>query len=271
MGYKDLKNFQGIFEREDFDYISNSDKIDEIRDTIRKISYPLNNGQKEQYVEKIKKFLENLTSFYEFLTDYRRKKKVDNSEIDMSYTIIYGTLASCVRIFSEPDERRKSISKNYQKKFNKEFIYGLTQLLKGIRDAFEPENISSTGINRDQLARYILEKKEGLGKKYLFNKQGTYGFAQKINTLSKRDLISTEKLLVRPSERQVRTINGWRDLGSNQDRVRILCVVHRSSIIDKLRKFPIVKVYYLFLVTEHPEYKQKLTGESPNEAFFKAA
>ena len=272
MGYKDLKNFQEIFEREDFNYISGSNKIDEIGYTIRKILYPLDNDQKGECVEKIKEFMENLTSFYEFLTNSSEKKKVDNSEVDKSYTIIYGTLASCVRLFWEPDERRKSISKNYVRKFNKEFIYGLTQLLKGIRNAFEPENISSTGIDRDQLVRYILEKKEGLGKKFQFNDSSeTYAFAKKINTLSKRDLILTERLLVRLFERQVRTINGWMDLGSNRDRVRILCVVRRRSIIDKLRKSLIARVYYLFLVTEHTEYEQKLKKESPNEAFFKAA
>ena len=264
MGYKDLKNFQGIFEREDFNYISDSNIMDEICRIILSISTSLKDYQKTEYVKRIKKFLDNLTYFYEFLTNSRKKRKVDNSEIDKSYTIIYGTLASCVRLFSEPDERRGSISKNYQKKFNKDFIYGLTQLLKGIRNAFEPENISSTGINRDQLVRYILEKKEGLGKKFQFNNLGRFAFVQRIGDLEILDLILVAKLLLRPSKRQIRTINGWRDLGSQQDTVRILCI-HKRLIIKKDR------VYYLFRLSEHAMYEKEIHRLSPNEAFFKAA
>ena len=262
MGYKDLKNFQGIFGREDFNYISDSNITSKISGIILSISTRLKNYQKAWYKEEIEKFLNNLTSFYEFLTNTRKKRKVDNSEIDRSYTIIYGTLAYCVRLLSEPDDRRESMSKNYHKEFNKEFMYGLKQLLKGIRNAFDPENISSTGINKDQLIRYILDKKEGLGKKFQFNNLGKFAFVQRIGDLEMQDLILVIKLLLKPSKRQIRRINGWRDLGSQQDKVRILCV---TLIIKKER------VYYLFRLSEHAIYEKEIHRLPPSKASFLAA
>ena len=264
MGYKDLMKFQGIFEREDFNYISNSSIIDEISHIILSISTSLKDYQKTGNIEQIKKFLDKLTSFYEFLTNCRKKRKVDNSEIDESYTITYGRLAYCIRIFSEPDNRRESISKNYQRKFNKDFTYGLTKLLSGIRNAFDSDNISSTGINRDQLARYILEKKEGLGRKFQFNNSGTYAFAQRIKYLEMQDLVLVAKLLLKPSKRQIRKINGWRDLGSQQDAVRILCT-HEGFILKK------DKIYYLFRLSEHAVYEKEVHRLSPAKASFLAA
>jgi len=121
MSYKNLRNFQTIFNRGDFNYISKLTKIKEIEVIVlNRISNP--DGREAIHIKILKKFLENLTTFYNSITGYN----IPN--IKKGYLIVLEELQRCIKLFSEPDFKRKSISKGYCKKFNKTFMYGLSKL-----------------------------------------------------------------------------------------------------------------------------------------------
>lgn len=254
MGYKNLRNFQTILNREDFNYISGHKKIKEVGEIIL---YHISNPDDREsiYIKLLEEFLENLISFYESIAGH------NIPDIKRGYLIVIEELQRCIKLFSEPEFKRKSISRGYCKKFNKTFLYGLSKLLIGIRAAFDPDIISSTKISREQFIRYILDNVEGLGKKFLFNKKGSHAFENKISILNMRELIVTSRLLVRPSGNQIRTFNGWRDLGLGHAPVRILSE-HRGFRKDK--------IYFLYRLNEHAEYEAQLRT-SPDKVAFSAA
>lgn len=250
MSYKNLKNFQVIFNREDFNYISDHKKIKEIEEIIFCILNPDN--RESIHIKSLEEFLENLTTFYNSVAGHN----IPN--IKRGYLIVFEELQKCIKLFSEPELKRRSISRGYCKKFNKNFLYGLSKLLDGIRAAFDSDIISSTEINRNQYIRYILDNVEGLSKYFLFNKAGRHAFSNKIGGLNKQELIVTARLLIRPPSNQVRTFNGWRDLGLGHTPVRILSV-HSS--------FGKSKVYFLYRLNEHDAYEAQLKKSPEKEVF----
>lgn len=254
MGYKNLRNFQTILNRKDFSYISDHKKIKDVEEIILcRISNP--DGIESIHIKFLEEFLENLTLFYDSITGH------NILGIKRGYLIVFKELQRCIELFSEQEFKRKSISREYCKKFNKTFLYGLSKLLDGIRAAFDPDILSSTKIDREQFIRYILDKVEGLGKKFLFNKTGRHAFVNKISVLNMPELIVTSRLLVRPSGNQVRTFNGWRDLGLGHAPVRILSE-HRCLRKDK--------IYFLYRLNEHDTYAAQLRI-SPDKVAFSAA
>jgi hypothetical protein len=254
MGYKNLRNFQTILNRKDFNYISDHEKIKEVEEIILyRISNP--DGRELSYIKLLKEFLENLTSFYDSISGR------NIPDIKKGYLLVIEELQRCIKIFTEPEFKRKSISRGYCKKFNKILLYGLYKLLDGIRAAFDSDIISSTKISRKQFIRYILDKVEGLGKKFLFNKTGRHAFVNKISAVNMQELIVTSRLLDRPSGNQVRTHNGWRDLGLGHAPVRILSE-HRGFRKDR--------IYFLYRLNEHNEYEAQLRT-SPDKLVFSAA
>ena len=262
MSYEKLKNFQVIFGREDFNYISDSNKIKEIKMIMENISKPFNDGQKLYYTDLLKKFSENLTSFYNQLIPHHKDTEKNLGDIESSYSIIYEKVEQCIKVFDEPDSKREKISKGYCRKLSKSFLYGLTKLLKGVRIAFEFSNIYLTKINREQLIKYIPDKREGLGRRYLFNKMGKYSFMKRIENFQKEELIEVIRLLTNPAEKQIRKQGNWLDLGYGKDVIRILCV---HSPIGK------DKVWFLFKTKEHNVYEKMLRSSSPKTAQFLAA
>jgi hypothetical protein len=242
MSYKNLINFQTIFNREDFNYISNIKKIEEVE---RIILFTISNPDEKEliYIKILKQFLENLESFYNSILAH------NIPDIKKSNKIIFEELHKCINLFSESKFKRKSISRGYIKKFNKTFLFGLSKLLDGIKIVFDPDVISSTKIDRKQFVRFILNNSVGLGKKFIFNKAGKHSFTNKINILNMQELIVTARLLTRPSKNQIRTFNGWRDLGLNKSPIRIL-LEHKRVRKDN--------VFFLYRLNEHNEYGNQL-------------
>lgn len=253
MGYKDLIHFKLIFGREDFNFISDPKKIEGAGYIILNIS----NLYREESNRLIllETFLTNLTSFYESV--------VGNNipDINNGYSIIFEELQKCMKLYHEPELNRRSISRGYCKKMNKIFLYGLSNLLNGIRAAFDPDIISSTNIDKAQFVRYVLDNVEGLGKDFLFNTRGQHAFVNKINNLNMQELIVTARLLSRPSRNQIRTFNGWRDLGVGHAPIRIL---------SQRKRFRKDRVYFLYRTNEHNPYEAQLQTP-PDRVAFSAA
>lgn len=244
MTYKNLKNFQKIFSRADFNYVSEHVNIYEISELILlHASYP--DGKEQDYIFKLESFLNNMASFINWING----KKIKN--IENGYHFSEQILSQVLRILKQPDFKRTAISGAYLKKFNKVFLYGLSAILKGIRTAFNPDVVSSTRINEDQLRRYILDKIEGLGKKYLFNTTGRDAFVNKIGSLNRYQLIIVERLLFTLPSSQLRKYNNWLDLGLGNTPVRIL-IRPRSLRKDE--------VYFLFMAKEHSNYTWHLNS-----------
>jgi len=254
MGYKNLKNFQNIFNRADFNYISNLQTIERIGEIIT-ISISARDKRESEHVKELKDYITNLNSFYQSIA----AANVPN--LNEGYNLIVEELQKVIRLFSEIIFKRESISKGHLRKMKKTFLYGLSRLLDGIRAAFDPDIISSTRIDNQQFIKFILDDTEGIGKYFTFNEVGKDSFIKKLPTLNQQELIVTARLLTRPSANQVRTINGWRDLGLAHAPVRIL---------SKPAKFGKARVYYLYRSNEHTQYQSKLDA-SPERAIFRAA
>jgi len=250
MSYRNLRNFQNIFNRADFNYISDNKNINDISNIIlHRISVP--DGRESAHVRLLEKFLKNLDSFYKSISG-------NNPNFNKGYSVIQRELTRCINLFSERESERRSISRGYCKKFSKTFLHGLSKLLDGIRAAFDPDIISKTNIDRDQFVRYILNNVEGLRKRFLFNKRGRHAFVNKIPLLNIQELIVTERLLLRPSAGQIRIFHDWKDLGLGHAPIRLLVKPGRLG-----KK----KVYFLYKANEHNAYENQL-ATPPSEVAF---
>jgi len=256
MSYKKLQNFRMIFKRPDFEYVSEIRKIDEIEKIIM-FNLRMPDGREASYVVILERYFQNLNFFYESVMGH------NIPDINEGYHMIKNILVRCITFFSEKDPKqiimRSSISPGYCKKFSATFLFGLSLLLRGIRIAFDPGIVSRTNIDRNQLVRYILDSREGLGRRFIFNTKGRHAFVNKITTLSNDQVIVTERLLVKPGN-QVRSFNGWIDLGERGTLVRILGE-HRTLGKDK--------IHFLYKVNEHVEYESQLQT-SPDKVAFSA-
>lgn len=236
MSLEELKNFQSIFNREDFTYISDLNIIKEIRKII--IYCIPNRGCRDAYhIGILKSFLKNLKSFFDWLGAY------NIPDIEFGYSNIEKILRECIQSIS----KERIISDSEAKAMDNKFLYSLSRLLVGIKIAFEPEFVKSTNIGKKEYLRYILDKVEGLGRGFLFNTKGKHAFVNKIGKLNMEELVTTVRLLVRPSKNQIRFYNGWVDLGRKKDKVRILMINHRKH-----------RVYFLYKRNEHKEYSIQL-------------
>ena len=244
MAYKNLKNFKHIFGRGDFNYIGDLGHIGVITEILLyHLAVP--DGKESTYIGLLEEYVKNLDSFCIWV------KGSIIPYIQEGYIISKRELARAISILKSPENKRTSISGGYLRKFKKSFLYGLSRLLEGIRLAFDPSLIPATNIDRGQLVRYFFDKKEGLGNRFLFNKQGNQSVANKLNSLNRDELIKTIKLLLKQS--QVRTTrNGWIDLGSKATPIRILLIKH------KLLGFGRDIVCFIFRLAEHRDYDEQL-------------
>jgi len=244
MSYENLKNFCHIFERVDFDYISEFGQINRIADILLyHLAVP--DGKDSTYIWLLEQYLKNLNSFYSWINGS------GIPHIREGYVTCIKELERGINIIRLPEDKRMSISRSYLRKFKKSFLYGLSRLLEGIRLAFDPSLTSATNINKEQLVLYFLDKKEGLGNRFLFNKQGNHAAANKLDSLNRNELIETIRLLLKQSQLRT-TRNSWIDLGSRATPVRILLIRH------KLFGFGRDIVGFIFKVTEHSEYDKQL-------------
>jgi hypothetical protein len=256
MGYKNLKNFKTIFNRPDFDYVSDQGKIKNVVEIIRyRLLAPSAGAQYS--AQELNVFVENLETFYESIVGR------NIPDLQRGFSAAVEVLQTCIGIFKQPELKRANISRAYIRKFYKRFLHGLSVMLKGIRIAFDPDIISSTGIDSKQLKKYMLDNKEGLGRHFLFNNLGRNAFARRIkdDDIPIKELIVAERLLLRPSANQVRTYHGWKDLGLNHAPVRIL---------SQQRTFGKERVYFFYRSGEHREYENQLVI-SPDKVDFRAA
>lgn len=255
VSYKDLKNFKVVFNREDFSFISDEKNIETVAQIIQyNINFP--DGNEKNYREILTRFLQSFISFYQ----WTNCKNV--LALTEGYAVIQAELMRVINLFQESEEKRKSISKNYLRKFKDNFLNGYVVFLVGVRTLFDPEYAPSTSLNKEQIIRYILDNREGLGKKFLFNTAGNHAFANKVIMLNRQELLVVLRLLVRPSANQMRTYNGWIDLGINASPVRLL--------LTSPKYYGRKKVYYVFKVNEHREYSAQLSL-LPDSCTFKAA
>jgi hypothetical protein len=240
MSYKKLKNFKDIMKDDDFDYIRNHDNIYKSPDSVSKIilSWIITpDGKEKDHVKKLKEFSDRLTSFY------NKIKGGEVPDIKKGYFIVKEKLMRAIALFSEPSTKRMNISRGSIRKFNKKFLYGLSVLLRGLRAAFDPDIILKTAISRDQIARYIKDNTEGLGKKNKYNSEGRNSFLNKIDGMNKEELRSIERLLIRPSFKRKSRL-GWTELGAKHDPIRIITSGN--------------KVCFLFTRAEHDQYDAQL-------------
>lgn len=215
MSYKKLKNFKEIINRADFNYISNEHNINRISEIISRLAVP--DGKEDSYISLLGQFLGNLDSFYIWING----KAVP--DIKEGHSFCREQLERGISILRMRDlNKRRSISKGYIKKFNKMFLYGMSRILEGLRIAFDPNIVSSTSIEKGQLANYILDKVEGLGRKYLFNTAGPDSFVSGLSGLTKEEVVVTQRLLSTLPNSQVRRERGWIDVGIKNSPVRIL-------------------------------------------------
>ncbi len=254
MTYETLKNFQHIFQREDYTHISNEENIKQVSAILlTHISNP--DGKEMTYKEILRLYLENVASFLTWL-------QIKNiPDLEEGYKIISGEIRRAINLFDYPEIKRRSISRGYCKKFNEIFLYGIKKFEPGVKLVFHPTIIGSTKVEKNQLIRYIFDTTEGLGGRFLFNNVGNYSFANKITELSRQELVVALRLLVTPASSQIRTHNGWIDRGISQTPVRILTVLESS------RK---IRVYFLYKINEHSQYQAQLLV-SPEKVAFAAA
>ena len=103
---------------------------------------------------------------------------------------------------------------------------------------FSPYNISKTKLTSQEISYYILDKNKGLGRFYNFNSNCEYAFSRKVKELKTQDLYSVIRLLTIPNPNRERFIEGWKDLGVENFKLRI---------VIRPKKFGKDEVCFLFL------------------------
>ena len=155
-------------------------------------------------------------------------------------------------------ERRSLVNSRHASGFSKKFKDGMTIFSKGVRASFDPKALSSTKLDKSTIVAYAMDKKVGLGKKYLFNKQGSVSFARKIREFNRSDAIKTLYLLVYGT-RKIKG-NGWRIIGDKKCPARIFC--GNKPLFGKTR------VFYLYPINgRHDEYENKLKEDMKTAPF----
>ena len=235
-------NFQPIFHRPDFDYISNINNIFRIADSVL-FRIHITKIEDSGYANLVKEYLGNLQSFSSWINGNTLP------DLAQGFALCSSVLTEALQIFNESVEKR-ALYENRRNKLIKMFVGGISTITRGLRTAFNPEVIPYTNIKEDQVCSFILDKTEGSGRKFLFNKRGRHSFVNKIHLLNMQELLVVLRLLSSPSGSQVRTFNKWRDLGSSGAPVRIL-VQHNWIRKDK--------VFFLYKANENGDYQAQLS------------
>lgn len=243
--------FQPIFNRADYTYISDIDRLDRIaRDILEKIATVRAEIDKV-YADELKIFLSNLQSFASWINAQSVPELADGVATCLT------EISTALAIFNEPAEKRAMFA-NKSNKMPRVFGGSISKIARGLRLAFSLDFLPLTNISTDQVCRYILDSNIGLGTQFRFNKRGNYAFASKICALNMQELLVVLRLLTNPSDAQIRTINKWRDLGAGKTVVRILvqhCLIRRDQ------------VFFLYKANEHREYEDQLSKPPKSSDF----
>ncbi|MBI2574500.1 hypothetical protein HYV82_01295 [Candidatus Woesearchaeota archaeon] len=241
MAYEKLSNFRGIFRRDDFDFISDISKVNEVCTQIRRIS-SMSDAEINKALELLNAYINKLHSFCIWLN-------TTLPDVQQGFSIVSQALESAINFLARHEPwQRGMVPERQLSKVKKDFLSGLSVLLSGIRAAFDTDIVSSTGINEEQMRRYFLDKTEGLGARFRYNTKGRHAFAKKLGSLGKELLITAARLLIRPAG-SVRTFNGWLDFGEGRSMLRILA--------DSTGR----RIYFLYVArqsSEHDSYKEQL-------------
>jgi len=246
-------NFKHILQRADFDYIIDENNIDRVVQIVMESLAVQEDTRKLQ--ELIFDYMNQLMSFYFWLNAR------DVPDITIGFESAREKLAQVHGLLKEDIAKRRSISRNILKGLRDDFLYGISRLYKGLKTVFDPDLVTESNITKEQLVRYFLDEKEGLRGKFSFNKTGKYAFANRLDELTKEELVVSERLLLRPSDGQVRTYHHWTDLGTGRGLVRVL--MHDSMFGRK-------KVFFVYRNSEHPDYEAQLRIP-PDKVSFAAA
>ena len=226
MSYKSLKNFSKILNRQDFEIISDEANIKSIILIIKnKTSDP--DGNEIEYINNINIYNKNLISFYKWLSPITK----GNKDLDQGFNLCYEVLSRASKLLQENELKRKSISNNYLRKFNKQFLKGLNRILQGIRISFDPLLLGNTRMQERQIVNFILDENEGFGRYYGFNSKGAFAFYKRIETFDRPDLILINSKLSRGPDRKIR---GWLDYGERNEKIRILA---KKGFLGKVQIF----------------------------------
>ena len=134
MDYPKLEYFKQIFGREDFNYVSNLKNIRKISDTmIYNIAYP--DGVEETiHIPLLNAYYDNLASFCNWIG------AESLPDLSQGYLICVRGLMRAIGLLRQVRDKRVALqSGGYLNKFNKEFLYGLNVLYRGIKTAFDPK------------------------------------------------------------------------------------------------------------------------------------
>lgn len=234
-----LSDFQSVFDRDDFAWISYSGHLQQLQVIIRRVKVP--DGLEDTYKGVIITYIQNLSQFYAW---------VGGNGIAMlrdGFGALVGILTQTSNLLAELPERRSAISSAMVNKWEGQFWGAVQLFVQGLEKAFDPDLVGETGIGREQIARYILDKVVGLGRKYNFNSRGYYSFARHIFDLNRAEVMITARLLVRPSKNQIRAANDYLDLGARHALIRIL--------LDKAQQ---TRVLFIYTRSEHRAYETQL-------------
>jgi hypothetical protein len=254
MQYKDLILFKDIINRNDFTYISETNQINTVISVIRLFNTEFTGSR---VIDKtFRKYIDSLTSFYFSI------KGEMVPDIRIGYSICTSELERLINL--RPNSDRLSIGRGRLRKMVGTFLSGLNKFTNGLYVLFEPRFIGLSKVTVGQVARFILDKEIGLGKKYIFNSYGGNSPANKFKVLTKKEIVGVVRVLSNKSE--IRTLkNGWTCYGSGRTTVRLL---------GQKRKFARDRIYYVFTMDEHTQrkgpYNRTLDSISRSSAQFLA-
>ncbi len=158
--------------------------------------------------------MKNLQGFYFWLLGE------NIPDIREGYSDSVHQLSQVYNILTKHPAQRAVISRSAGRRFMKRFEHGMNLILNGIRTAFTSTFASHVNITSEQLARYILDEKEGPGKKFSFNRKGDFAFVDEIHHLDKRQVIATLRLL--ETKMHHKRIREWDIFGDGNYPVRVV-------------------------------------------------
>lgn len=249
MSYKNLADFQAIINSEEFAFISDSRKVERIVHIMKSLVFVGN-----QSIGELQAYFTQLQVFYH---SFPAKNVPDFREGFRKCQEIFQL------IFNLGKKGKLSLlPRGKTRDFAATFLYGINRLANGIKIAFDPELIGNTTLAQGELARYILDKKVGLGSRISFNKLGRSAPVSLIPRLPQPFLVKIIRLLQgKPALK-----GKWLVFGERGDPVRI---VASKQFLRGLR------VYAIFLVEGHDKtsgpYSTLLVNYTPADVPFAAA
>lgn len=254
MGYASLTDFRHVFDCPEFDAIAPSVGRDPVRDVALVFSSLRAGSHNEESRSSSRSLLESFRS--NLLAFIEREGLQSVPEALTGFRLVDESIRGGLVLLDLPDVDRANTGRR-SSSLEKDFLRGVALVSGVVSLVFDPSfNTSSVKVSSKQLREFILDETIGLGKKYAFNTVGKDAFLTRLRDMSVEELLVIKKLL--ENRKQARTVNGWLDFGSHRDAVRIL---GERSLFGK------TKLYYLFKVTEHARYEDKLNEKRSKRAF----